>query len=199
MPDYHVKRCFVAIWPDDVVRADLDDLTDAIEIPGMRATPGDQRHITVKFLGDVEDPKLPGVIDAVRRAAEGVGVFDVEVTGVTYLPDRRRPRAFAATIAPCAPLQRLFNQMEDAMAAVGFRREGRAYHPHITLGRFKKPRGGGRVRGRHQPVVASGDLPGVNELDLAATGFTADRVLLIQSSLDSTGPTYTPLAEVPLG
>jgi len=195
MPDFSTKRCFVAIWPDDIARADLDDLMRDVDIPGVRVTPTEQRHITLKFLGDIEDPDIPAVIDAMRDAAAGVEPFDVDLTGVAYLPDVRRPRVLVAEVAPCDGLQRLFQRFEDASAAIGFRREGRPFRPHITLGRFRKRRG--KPRGRRRPE-AHAEPPPAAAFDPLESGFRVKNVCLVQSTLDTTGPTYTPLAEAPL-
>jgi 2'-5' RNA ligase len=184
MPDFHVKRCFLALVPDDVVIADLADLMDATDIEGVRLVAPDTLHVTVKFLGNVEDPSLPAIIAGLRAASSGVGEFELNVTGLHYLPDHRRPRVLAVSLDEPPPIATLFGRVEDACAKLGFRREGRPLHPHITIGRFKHP------PPRHVPPLDDANVP--------ATGWTVRSLTLLESHLGPGGPTYSPLTEFPL-
>ncbi len=184
MADFHVKRCFVAIELDEIARADLGDSMDRIDIDGLRLGNPQNLHVTLKFLGDVEDPALPGVIERLRHAAAGIGPIELNATGIAYLPDARRARVLSATVDSPPELLQLFHRVEDAMADAGFRREGRPYRPHITIGRFRKP-----------PRRA----PAPQTLPFGPTSWTAEAITLMQSDLGPGGPTYTPLAEMRLG
>ncbi len=78
-------------------------------------------------------------------------------------------------------LERLAEAVQRGVAAVGFPREGRAFHAHLTLG---------RIRGR--------DLPSLQgEFDLGAPARVTE-VVLVQSDLLPDGPIYTSLAAMPL-
>ncbi|MBI1368592.1 MAG: RNA 2',3'-cyclic phosphodiesterase [Planctomycetes bacterium] len=181
--EFHVKRCFVALPLDAITRADMGDVLRGLDIEGMRPTGLENLHITVKFLGDVEDPDLPGVIEAVREAIRGVGRFELAAERLLYLPDARRPRVLAAEMDRPETVMRLYDQIEDAMEAVGFRREGRAYRPHVTLGRFRKPP-------RHVPDVSMVlTEPVICEVE---------RVVLMESVLERGGAVYAELASFDL-
>lgn len=183
MVEFHVKRCFVAIPLDEVVRADLADAMAELTLPGMRRTPLANLHATLKFLGDVDDPQMPEVLEALQTATEGVTPFDLEVTELAYLPNARRPRVLSAKLDRPAALVRLHEQVEALMHAVGFQKEGRAYNPHITLGRYRKP-----PREVADLELLSGELAG-------ETGWRVERFVLFQSILEPTGPRYVELAE----
>lgn len=192
MTEFHVKRCFVGIPLDAASSADVAEMTDRVDVQGMRRTPRENYHVTVKFLGDVDDPEIPQVIEALRLGCEGIEPFDLELTRLAYLPDVRRIRVLAAVsasdISPSRqrvkPVMRLYEQIEDAMEVVGFQREGRRYRPHVTVGRFKR-----RPRG----------APDLDVMDWTPTGLTVDRVVLYQSLLERDGVHYAQLAEVMLG
>lgn len=184
MPDYHVKRCFIALPIDAVAIADFSDVMEGIEIEGLRPTRPENLHATLKFLGDVDDPDLPGIIDALAGIAAQQRPFELTVSGITYLPNPRRPRVLAATMDRPPPLSLLFGGVEQAVFDLGFPREGRAYHPHITLGRFKKP---------------PRSLPPPDAFPLQPMTLPIDRFVLMQSTLRANAPEYTPLAEFLLG
>lgn len=176
------KRCFVALPLDEALRADLVEATMVLrQVDGLRVAPPANWHITLKFLGGVFDSQIEDVIAGMRLAAEGVRRFAVDVRGVGCLPSARQARVLAAEL-DCPPLlSMLAEQMEDAMAAAGFQREGRAYRPHITLGRFKRPP---RFR---LPTIALPD-----------SGMRAERIVLYESVLEREGPTYYDMASVEL-
>jgi 2'-5' RNA ligase len=176
-----VKRCFVALAPDDAVRTALADAAAAPRIKGLRLTPAANLHLTLKFLGNVHDDDVPDVIEALHLGVDGVEPFDMVITGVLYLPHQRRPRVLAAGLEPDPALMRLQKQTEHALAAVGYPPEQRAFRPHITLGRFKSP--------PRKP------LP---EIELAPHRCRIAHATLMASQLTADGPIYTPLEQIEL-
>lgn len=184
MPDYHVKRCFIALPVDEAMMWDLRDVVRDIEIDGMRATEPEKLHVTLKFLGDVEDPEIPDVLEAMRLAGEGVEAFELRWTGVRYFPHARRIRVLAAMLDEPEAVMRLHQRLDDACDAIGFRREVRAYHPHITLGRFKR---------------APKQAPDVRLIQTPDAVMAVDRMVLCQSILHHHSVEYVKLAEVKLG
>ena len=183
MPSASTKRCFVAIPLDEAVHADLVEMMQRVRIDGVRKIPIENLHVTVKFLGDVDDASISEIIDGLTEAARDIGAFELNVEKVICLPDARRARVLAVEFDRPAALMQLVDQIEDMMQVLGFRREGRAYRPHVTVGRFKRPP-------RNAPEPESFEAPDA--------GFTADCLLLMQSILDRAGATYTPLADVAL-
>ena len=177
------RRCFIALPLDEACIGDLTDFMQTVRIEGMRPTRPENMHLTLKFLGDVEDSALPELMNQIRDAVASSPAFELEVTGAVFLPDTRRARVFAAECQLAVELARLFNVVEDVTAACGFRREGRAYHPHITLGRFRRP---------------PRRLPRGDELALPVTGCRIEQIVLLQSDLAPGGAVYTSLAQFPL-
>jgi 2'-5' RNA ligase len=193
MTELGTRRCFIALPVDDVVAEDLRDLMEGVEIPNLRATPLHNLHLTLKFLGNVPDRDLQQVIEAVELAVEGVAPFELSATGLEYLPNARRARVFSLAMDLPAMLSRLAEQTEEAMAAIGLQREARAFHPHITLGRFRTPRRGkGKNKGKGGPPT---EPPPIEPLPCPDTGCRIDRVVLMESELKPSGAAYTALAE----
>jgi 2'-5' RNA ligase len=99
-------------------------------------------HLTLKFLGDVEEDELPEVVAAVARASSGVATFDFETSSLGAFPSPRRPRVLWLGVKPSDELFGLHAALEDELAELGVQRERRRFHPHITLGRMRDPRAG---------------------------------------------------------
>ena len=185
-------RLFTAIELPEPVRAHLlrvraellksPDLADAVSW-----VKPENLHVTLKFLGEVPDAALP-------KLTHSLAAVSVEPTRLTpgrmvLFPQRGPVRVIAAGFAgDVERLSRLFADIEDACAAAGFEREGRAYTPHATLGRGRPGRGGSGLR-RLRDETFERLFPG--------PAFTADRFVLMQSQLNPKGAIYTPAAHFP--
>jgi len=121
-----------ALW--EAVRAVRDR-----ELPVKWVRP-DGIHLTLKFLGDVEDGQ-ESALRAALAAAAGLGErseprgVTVHIEGFGVFPDFQRPRVVWAGVAPDPALELLQHRVEQAFAPLGFPPEARAFRPHVTLGR----------------------------------------------------------------
>lgn len=125
-------RLFFALWPTDVLRAEL-----AARLPPLlagsdgRAQRPDQWHVTLEFLGDVAAERLP----LVRAAAGEVTADPFDVTFDSVALWRRAQVLCLEASATPAPLSSLLLQLRAALAARGFDPERRPFRPHVTLAR----------------------------------------------------------------
>ncbi len=144
-------------------------------------------HLTLKFLGEVEEGQLPQVAEAVRRATRGVAPFEVNIQGTGAFPDFRRPRVLWVGIEePSGRLKVLAQAVERELRGLGFPPEGRDFSPHLTLGRVKDPRG-------MEPVVRA-----LRQEEFAGGSFAVHEVLVMRSDLKPTGAEYTALHRIAL-
>lgn len=144
-------------------------------------------HVTLKFLGWVRAPAVAGVRDAVTAAvsAAAQSPFSMHHEGVGAFPGPERAQVlWAGTGEGADPLATLAAAMEEALCALGFRKEARAFHPHVTLARIKAP---GDVR----EMVAAGS-------EQVYSQSRVDAVVLYESQLKSTGSEYRVSARFPL-
>jgi RNA 2',3'-cyclic 3'-phosphodiesterase len=179
-------RSFVAIeLPAEVKRA-LGALQD--DLRAARADVSwvkpENFHLTLKFLGDVEEGRLGEVERMCAEAASAARRFDLKLGGVGLLPHRRQPRVVYVEVGgQVRELGELHRAVEEKLDALGFEKEARAFRPHITLGRVKSPR---RVR----------ELVALCESKRFATGeFPVGEIALMRSELHPTGARYTPLSK----
>lgn len=95
----------------------------------------DQLHITLKFLGEVRPERVPHVKEAVATVAEKTQPFSVRLRGAGAFPTMRRPKVIWLGVEASAELRCLKHDLEWELAPLGFDREVRSFHPHVTIGR----------------------------------------------------------------
>jgi len=195
-------RAFVAVELNPEVRAAVarlqEEIKSRVERALLRAAPQariqwvrpEAVHLTLKFLGDVDEARIPEVEQALERAVAPLTRFAVEAGGLGAFPDSRAPRVlWVALGGQTNHLARLASQVERALEPLGFPPEMKPFNPHLTLARIKeRSRDVGRVMAE-SGVVESGGVLG--RLDV-------DAVALIKSELKPSGAVYTRLFQVPL-
>ncbi len=133
-------RTFVALVPSDSEQTRLADaaasLRDA-DFP-IRWVRPENVHLTLKFLGEVAEERVRDVCAAIDGAADGVAPFEMAIARFGAFPSLRRPQVVWVGVELESTLQALQESIEEALAALGFPREGRAFRPHLTLGRARK-------------------------------------------------------------
>lgn len=143
-------------------------------------------HITLKFLGDIEEGSIEKVAAVIEEASKGQTPFEISINGSGAFPNLKNPRVVWIGVEDGANgLSKLQQGLDDRLKALGFEPEEREFRPHLTLGRVKGPRGKERLS------AAVSELKGI-EIGL----FTVDRVILYKSELKPTGAVYTKLKEV---
>jgi 2'-5' RNA ligase len=144
-------------------------------------------HLTLKFLGEIDENAAARFSAAIEDAAAAASEGDVASGGGVVLPPRGRPRVLGVGFAPGAgfeSLARLAAKAELAAVRIGVAPDGRPFHPHVTLARLRDP----------WPAAAVGAFR--NEADRWV--FPAWRVrscVLYRSRLDPSGAVHTPLRE----
>ena len=183
-------RAFVAVEiPADLLKT-LEAVQSEIKRRGVRArwVRPESMHLTLKFLGNIPAGHVAGVTDALQSAAGRLGAFRLTAAGIGAFPGVRRPRVlWAGLCGAIAALSQLQRELDDRLAAVGFAREERDFHGHLTLARFSA----GVDDARIAEVVAS-------YVSTVFGGFEVREVVLFQSDLQPQGPVHTALARANL-
>jgi 2'-5' RNA ligase len=145
-------------------------------------------HLTLKFLGEVRQEAVSEIQAVVDRVAGSTRPFDLDLSGFGAFPTIRRPRIIWLGVDPSPALRCLKQDLEWALSDLGFERETRAFHPHITLGRAESDQGAGAFRGLDD-LSAGLDYEG---------SVPADRVDLMRSQLSRQGASYAVVHGSPL-
>jgi RNA 2',3'-cyclic 3'-phosphodiesterase len=186
-------RTFIAIELTTPILESLGDLQARMQRdlpPGLlRWVRPEGIHLTLAFLGDVAVERVDPIAEALAEACAGHAPFTVSVAGMGCFPNVRRPRVvWVGVEEPSGALARLQHDIEQALVPLGFGPEGRAFSPHLTLGRVK---GGSR-----EALAALGAY--VERAKVRIGEMKVETVHLMRSDLRPSGAVYTALAVVPL-
>ena len=162
------------------VRAEFSDRT-------VRWIPAPNLHLTLKFLGNVEEAQVASIRAALRDALFDTAGFRVTARGLGVFPDARRPRVLWVGLA--APeLALVARRVDRAVESFGVERATTRFRPHATIGRWRRPEPGG---GRFQDELARWQNREFGE-------FRIDEVTLFRSTLQPAGAVYSALEVFPL-
>ena len=137
-------RTFIAIELDEAIKDGLLQLIRALQEKGknVRWVNRNGLHLTLKFLGEISEEQGGEVKDALRRISLNHHLFPLRLKGTGYFPpERKSPRVLWAGVQDGPELNALQEDLEQEMERIGFTREQRKFHPHLTLGRVKFPSG----------------------------------------------------------
>lgn len=149
---------------------------------GIKWVPLDNFHLTLKFLGEVDNVEVPSVCKAIRRVTDHIPPFELHFSGTGGFPDRQRPRiVYAGVDDPSGSLVSMVAELEKELADLGFKPEPRDYTPHLTLGRTRS----NSRRAGDELVTAMSELE-----EIVLGELIVDEVHLMASFLDKAGPTY---------
>lgn len=127
------RRLFIAIDLPKPVRWGLAGLVGRPP-NGVRPVRPAQLHLTLHFLGDVDDGCRTALKESLR--AVGCGPFTITIRGTGVFPPRGRPSVLWAGVAESSPLVELHAAVGLAIESVGLEVECRPYVPHVTLARL---------------------------------------------------------------
>ncbi|MFQ5723639.1 MAG: RNA 2',3'-cyclic phosphodiesterase [Terriglobia bacterium] len=134
-------RLFVALDLPPPLREALQELVRQLQraAADVRWVRPEGMHLTLKFIGEVPEEKLPLIQEALGEVASPAPA-ELDFRSLGYFPNERRPRVLWVGVQASNNLAPLAAQIEAALEPLGIPRERRAYAPHLTLGRFKSPK-----------------------------------------------------------
>lgn len=132
-------RAFIAIDLEPSIKESLLDLIRSLERTKaeVRWVRREGLHLTIKFLGEIGSGEASKVKDVLGSVAARHRRFRLAVEGTGTFPNGRAPRVFWVGVRPEPELVSLHEGIEAELENVGFPREARSFHPHLTLGRAK--------------------------------------------------------------
>lgn len=183
-------RLFVAFNLPEHDRDEIHDCCAPLrerDLP-LRWIEPENYHVTLKFLGQVESDRVVGIEEALASASDSPP-FDVTLSGFGAFPTIRRPRVLWLGVDAAPALRSLKQDLEWKLSDLDFERDGRTFHPHLTLARARPDGSAGAFRGLDE-TVASMDF----ECDVAVASLD-----LMRSVQTAEGPRYSVLSSIPLG
>jgi 2'-5' RNA ligase len=186
-------RTFIAVELARSVLARAAQLIKELQTAGADANwvKSPQMHLTLKFLGDVSDTETPDICRVVAEAARQIEPFELVCRGAGAFPDIRQPRTiwlgFSQGVEELTELQKA---IDDALKKeMGYGKEQRRFHAHLTLGRVKRFDEPSRAR-LEELLVKNADFDG----DLSVI----EEAVVFASFLGRNGPTHEALGRAAL-
>ncbi len=125
-------RLFVAVQIPEKMRERLVALQGGV--PGARWANSEQMHLTLRFIGEVDDHVAHDIDDAL--AGIRAPAFTLELAGIGEFGGKT-PRALWAGVRPNEALLHLQRKIETALQRIGLPAETRKFSAHVTLARMK--------------------------------------------------------------
>jgi RNA 2',3'-cyclic 3'-phosphodiesterase len=181
------KRLFIAVDISDEAResaaAHIQNLKMANPDSRVSWTKPDNLHLTLKFLDDVREERVPGLISALDNIRKGFTEFELVVAGTGVFPSPRKPKVLWLGVNDrSGTLKSLAKEIDAALIKLDFPKEERDFSPHLTIGRIRDSRSGRNIARAHI------------QHDFAAIRFTLDGFVLYESKLSPSGSVYTPVS-----
>ena len=182
-------RAFVAV---DLESQTVQQIAAAITtlrpcLPGIRWLPPTNIHLTLKFLGDIDEAKVAPIAAALERDLCPFSCFTINAKGLGVFPGVARPRILWVGLVG-DELNALASRVEKALIPLGFAAEKRAFTPHLTVGRWRQFKG--------SPKELEDEIGKWRDHDFGRS--TVDEAILFQSVLKPEGALYRPLKTVVL-
>ena len=184
-------RVFCAVELPEVVRAQLQEhiLRLRKEVPDAAASWSrvENIHLTLKFFGNVAVDRIPAISTAASRTVAEFSTFPIGLCETGVFPRPSRPQVLWIGVSDrSGQLSALQERLENEFAADGFPKEDRAYRPHLTIARIRKPEGARRLADAHLKM----NYP-TSEIEL-------NELILFRSELSPKGSRYTAISKHPI-
>ena len=157
-------------------------------LPDARWVKEEAYHLTLHFLGEVEDSSMTALSAQLGPVFASHESFSVQLgAGGTFPPGGRARIAWIGLMDP-APVVALAHDVRAGCVAVGMKAEARAFTPHLTVARCRRP----------WPRSAATDWVDAFSGSIGVP-FPVNRGVLMSSRLEQRGARYDVVADYPLG
>jgi len=179
-----LMRTFIAIGLPGPIKTELAKLQNELRRAqaDVSWTKPENLHLTLRFLGEVEEGRLEALKRVCAESAAEFAPFTLRLNGTGVFPNFRQPRVLWAGLAgEIDAAARLQRRLEEGVVSLGFGPEDKPFKPHLTVGRVKSGRNA-------RQVAALAEIA-----DLPALSFEVGEIVLMKSELHAAGARYTPL------
>ncbi len=175
-------RLFVGISLPEELKQKTIEVQKALHSAGskIKLVEPENLHITVKFLGEVEEGQLEGIKAILRSIMEKRAVFSLKIHGISYLPNKKFLRTVALSVVDENNiLKQIVDEINSSLSQIGIKDEIRDFKAHLTLARIKD------VQSKITTLLALMPLEDIDIGEIEVKNFD-----LIESTLTETGPIY---------
>jgi len=189
-PEYMGKtRTFVALPVEGLLYLEIwaSELQKRQGAARIKWNPLHQWHLTLKFIGDVDEKELEVLRESLHIALTGFPPGEVIFEGSGFFGHPEAPKVVWAGVRPDDYLDRLKRKVEEGASVLDLRSDDRPFRPHLTLGRIKSIK---------NPALLTREVEKNRETFWGEE--PVDHVTLFKSKLTSEGPVYSVIEQFAL-
>jgi 2'-5' RNA ligase len=185
-------RTFIAIELPEEIKGFLSGIQNQLRTSGadVKWVKPDNIHLTLKFLGEVDEKKLDKISKIIEETAKGKNKFQAHISSLGAFPKIDFPRVIWVGLdMGDKEIKQIAKELEEKIAKIGIPKENRPFSSHITIGRLRTP------VNRERLVQ---NLKNKAELGGEKLEFCVTKISLFKSTLTPGGPIYEALKETNL-
>ena len=170
-------RIFIATLIPEDIRTLLTNYIKSLKhnIDGVKWEKAEKLHVTLKFLGDVDEASVEEISHLLGKLVHGYSPFNINISDFGGFPNLKNPKVLYVGLSHNSELSQFQNELENDLHSLGFENENRRFIPHISIARVKK---------------------GINIIEtvpITPSIFDITQIGLIKSELKPEGSVYTPV------
>ncbi len=186
-------RTFIAIELPKEIKDALARLQEKLKSTGadVKWVEPDNIHLTLKFLGEIDEQKLDKIALILENIAKDKSSFHICISSIGAFPRNSSPRVIWVGIDKGdKETKEIAKQLEEKIQKIGIPKEDRSFSSHITIGRTRS------ALNLQKLVQELKTLE--NDLGIKGMEFDATKITLFKSTLTPKGPIYEVLKEADL-
>lgn len=149
----------------------------------------DNIHLTMVFMGNIETEDIPAIGKGVHDVCQTYHPFDISLNGIGCFPNKRNPRVLWLGLDGDLEQMSIFrDDLQRYLSDFGIKEEKRKFKPHLTLGRFRKPK---RLNVQQDEALSKHE-------HVSSSVCSLEELILFKSDLKPGGAVYTKLEAWPL-
>lgn len=186
-------RTFIAIALPQEIKDSLGRLQNQLKTCGadVKWVEPNNIHLTLKFLGDIDDKKLDKIMRILEDTAKNKNPFQMRIFSIGAFPKMNFPRVIWVGVDKGdSETKQIAEALEEKIAKIGIPKEDRPFSSHITIGRTRSSLNRERLV---EDLKTLANNFGQENLEFAVT-----KITLFKSTLTPKGPIYEVLKETNL-
>ena len=171
-------RLFIGIDLPSSIKEKIDQIKNSLKKCSLDAKwiNSQNAHLTLKFLGQVEEKKIPLISKLIESTANEFNALKIEFRSFGFFPNDRKPRIFFVSTSKEDALKSISQRLENKLESVGFEKEDK-FKSHITLARLKSLKNITCVKTKIEKLTLGNP-------------FIVNKIVLFKSILSRSGPLY---------
>lgn len=182
-------RAFIAVELPGGLKLETDKLLASLKPigAGVRWVKAINLHLTLRFLGNIEQDKIPLLENKLKDNLAGFKPFTIQFSGLGCFPNLQRPRiVWSGVGGDLERLKGLASAVEAACRQSGFGKKDKRFSAHLTIGRIKYQK-------KIKPLIEY-----LKKAEFKTDKFQVHEIVIFRSDLSPNGPNYTPLVKTKL-